>query len=120
MPQASPTTPGAFSPPKSHAEQLGDQRARFHRVQLEIGRRPKSTSIKLDRRASVQNRIRHTKRQARRRLCDQLQRVNKIRAPKCSTDYVPHSVSLHMQRIACESPICENQEKTSRANTDRA
>ena len=27
---------------------------------------------------------------------------------KRSTDYVPRSVSLHIQRIACESPICEN------------
>jgi hypothetical protein len=119
MPQASPTTPWAFSPPKSQAEQLGDQRARFQRVQVEIGRRPQSTSVKLDRRAPVQNRIRHTKRLARRRLPDQLQRVDKASSPKRSTDYVPHSVSLHMQRIACESPICENQEKSSCANTDR-
>src|SRR5579859_2802281 len=72
-------------------------------------RRPKSTSIKLDRRASVQNWIGRPKGQARRRLSDQLQRVDKVPTPKRSTDYVPHLVSLHMLRIACESPIRENQ-----------
>jgi len=30
---------------------------------------------------------------------------------------VQHSGSLHMQRIACESPINKNQEKSSLGNT---
>jgi hypothetical protein len=44
-----------------------------------------------------------------------LQRGDKVPPPGSAIDRILHFVSLHMQRIACESLIFEGQEKSSRA-----
>ena len=114
VPEPFVSTQWTLSPAKTDGKQLGCQWPRFHHKQFKISGRPQAARVKLDRGGTADNGIRDTERQARRGSSKQPQRINKVGPPECAVAYKLHSMSLHTQRIAWESPIFENREKFRR------
>jgi hypothetical protein len=111
MPQTSAEIEWTLSPAKPSGKEFGDQRPRVRGNHLEFTYRPQIASVERDRGCATQDGIRHSERQARHSLPEQPQRTDKAVSPK--SVIVSHSVSLHMERIARESPICKRQQKSS-------
>ena len=102
----------AEGPAKPSGKEFGDQRPRVRGNHLEVHLPATDRRVlERDRGCAAQDGIRHSERQARHSLPEQPQRTDKAVSPK--SVIVSHSVSLHMERIARESPICKRQQKSS-------
>jgi hypothetical protein len=114
MPQTPSDVLRTMGPAKSNGEQFCGQSRSVFSEDLESSGRPQAASVKLHRRGAGQNRIRHAERQARGCPREQSQRSDKVRPPGGVLICLLQAASLHAQRIARESPIFGNQEKSSR------